>query len=71
MEKYRPEVDKHRVLVVLPLEEEIIKPINMTDWKEAGQKFPALSFPQLESDSFPVDILIGMDFINDIRFGGI
>ena len=56
-----------QALVDCYITEEITKPINMADWKEAGELFPDWSFPQLEGDSFPVDILIGMDFINDIR----
>ena len=57
------------LLTCLIADKILSKPFQIKEWKEAARKaFPHWSFPQLdENDSFKVDILVGMDHINDIR----
>ena len=59
---------KGQALIDVYITDKITRPLDMTNWKESAKKaFPNHSFPQLQSETFPVDILIGMDHINDVR----
>ena len=59
---------KGQALIDVYITDKITKPLNMMNWSEVAKKaFPDSSFPQLQGETFPVDVLIGMDHINDIR----
>ena len=53
--------------------EEITPPLDIKRWKQATEKFPQWSFTQfsqqLNEDYFPIDLLIGLDYANEIRLG--
>ena len=56
-----------QAIIEVLVTEEIVKPLQTEEWKQAEEAFPTWSFPQLAQSPFHVDILIGIDHLTDIR----
>ena len=58
-----------QAIITCLVTEEIMKPVNTTNWKEATKAFPAYKFPQLQESENPfhIDVLIGTDNLLAIR----
>ena len=55
-------------LIDVVVVDDIIQPIRISEWKKAARYFPLLTFNQLKADMIRIDILIGADQLNRIRF---